>query len=405
MPIHIFQSEYFLFLLSFAALFSFAGNYFLIHLNKLTSNPLLRRYFHIPAKKSETGAVLLGGLPYAIVVIFSTVFLVYSGNFKFFLSNYEDKLISVWALSSLIFLIYGYLDDKYELRPMVKLAAQFIAVLAFSLLVSRVLSYQRPHLVFIGLFFFGMGSVNGCNLIDGLDTLILKVSIPSFISYFLVGMFYKSGILTGLSAICIIPLCVYYLFNKEPAKIHLGEIGGTFIGFTLVLLAAVAYKVGRPTYAPINATFAAAIPLNFAMVEVGISFLRRLYMKKTPFKGDRLHLHHILLIHRKISPSNAASLISIVNIIAIAVSSYVGVNSSWFLAYAVHTIMLYGFQWHIGKNYWKVENHISFKPKMILNYLRKKDDDKLETLHLPDFKTKPEKNESREKESDIKKAS
>ena len=76
----------------------------------------------------------------------------------------------------------------------------------------------------------------------------------------------------------------------------------------------------------------ALTPLILPVAEVFIRFIRRVLSNKSPFKGDRLHMHYILSNNYGFSPSTASTLISIVNMIGIGI-----VFSTYFL-FRIHSL-------------------------------------------------------------------
>ena len=94
------------------------------------------------------------------------------------------------SLGAIVIVITGMLDDRYDIRPIIKLSGQLIAA---SFLISSGLIIERITLPLIGMIDLGMFSVlitilwvvgitNAINLIDGLDGLATGVSTIGLIS-------------------------------------------------------------------------------------------------------------------------------------------------------------------------------------------------------------------------------
>src|SRR5699024_8637447 len=88
------------------------------------------------------------------------------------------------VLGSCTIIFIGLLDDRYDIRPIIKLSGQIIAA---TFLISSCLIIERVTLPFIGLIDLGplsvlitilwvVGITNAINLIDGLDGLATGVS-------------------------------------------------------------------------------------------------------------------------------------------------------------------------------------------------------------------------------------
>jgi len=78
----------------------------------------------------------------------------------------------------------------------------------------------------------------------------------------------------------------FLVFNFNPAKIFLGEGGSLFVGYILGILAIVS-----------NGKIAVTLLiLGIPLLDAAWVILRRIFIeKKSPFKGDKKHLHFRLL--------------------------------------------------------------------------------------------------------------
>lgn len=340
--------------------------------------PSLRKFLYVPARKSLTNAVQLGGFPYAMGT--------YAGLFLtgYFNQPYLKQISLYWLSASSFIVIYGYLDDKFELRPVVKLGFQFFSVILFSLLYSFTLVQNFQALFFYVIFLWSFGSLNGSNLLDGLDTLTIKLASTNFL---LVGaIFYFTGMPEGfeLSAIFISGLAAFYFFNKEPSTIHMGEIGGSFLGSIYVFCSILIFAHLNGKYGAWDRTAICLMPLNLPMVESGMSFLRRIYNKKSPFSGDKLHIHHILKIHMGFSATTSSTLFALgyAFTIGLAVPLF---YVSPLVGYISHIGIMITAYILVGGKYWNGEDTLSINPKELFNTLRKKDVMIIESSSIDDF--------------------
>ena len=359
------------------------GQIFLLLAGKLRGHAICRRFFYVPARKSSTNALQLGGLPVALTVMIAMFFFL-NQSFIDFVAD-EGAILVYGLLSSGLVVIYGYLDDKYELRPIVKLIAQVLAVFIFALMSSQILMPEHSVIAFIVVGLWGLGVINGSNLLDGLDTLALKLNMISYSLYLAMGIFFGNSAVVFVAAACAISLLSFYFVNRFPAKIHLGEIGGSYLGLTNIILAALLFRSANVAFDKLYAVGAALIPLCLPMVEVGVSFMRRLYNNKTPFKGDRLHVHYLLRNYYRFSVVKTSNIMTI----SYAISAII----SLVLALALHplvgacglTTMLVTLSMMVGRRYWVGENHIRFTSQHLLQYLSKKKIMVIETAMIDDF--------------------
>lgn len=282
----------------------------LCRLAKLPNTNFFKRYFYLRAGKSSE-ALLLGGLPLAIAFLTMII----SQNKNFNLAPFDFA----YLLSVSLIMIYGYLDDKFELRSLVKFSAQIITSFLFSLIIANNLGVDQSSVAFILIFTVGLGVINGVNLLDGLDTMTVKISGVVLISYSFLAYTYQldklmmtiGGISSGLA--------VFYIYNRKPAKIHLGEIGGATLGLTFLYLSCELFKASiNKGEGYLEATAMCLIPMTIYGVEVLVSSTRRLLKKRSPFVGDQFHIHHLLKHNKGFGiekTTNVISLFYLINII------------------------------------------------------------------------------------------
>jgi UDP-GlcNAc:undecaprenyl-phosphate/decaprenyl-phosphate GlcNAc-1-phosphate transferase len=136
-------------------------------------------------------------------------------------------------LSASLLFVAGLIDDRYPLKPYIKLALQIIAA-AITVLSGLDLHWTGNELLnrMITIFWL-VGITNAVNLLDNMDGLAAGISLISCI--FLAIVF---G-LNGQTAEMAIPLALagavagFLVFNFNPATIFMGDCGSMFLGFML----------------------------------------------------------------------------------------------------------------------------------------------------------------------------
>jgi UDP-GlcNAc:undecaprenyl-phosphate GlcNAc-1-phosphate transferase len=218
-------------------------------------------------------------------------------NLIFFLilkiADISSSEMYIIILCSLIFLIIGIVDDKYNLQAYSKFLSLLIILCFFfyffdNLIINNLKIYNyNIHFNNYIAFFFSILCVllfvNAFNLFDGIN---LQSSLYS--AYIFLFIFYK-GLYTELTLILLIPLSlIVYLNGKN--KIFMGNGGTLFLGCLISLLIIANYN---------KKNFVNADEIFLLMLVPGIDmfrlFLQRIFYKKNPFIGDREHLHHYLL--------------------------------------------------------------------------------------------------------------
>ena len=142
-----------------------------------------------------------------------------------------------YALSSgVILAIIGVLDDIYSLSPKLRLLAQAItAFLALYFLNGFTIHMLQPTSVIVTLLVSGIALIgivwfiNLYNFLDGID------GYASLESILVVGAFF---LLTGSSihVVLIAAIVGFLIWNWPKAKIFMGDVGSTQLGFILIVL-------------------------------------------------------------------------------------------------------------------------------------------------------------------------
>ncbi|HXH73689.1 MAG TPA: MraY family glycosyltransferase [Bacteriovoracaceae bacterium] len=314
----------------------------------------MRRWLLVNADKSDSNALQVGGIPFSLIsmVAISSIFLF----FRYLFQGNQAEILHYALYSWIGILVYGYLDDKYEIRPVVKLASQMFLISIFCLKASQLIYPQNSAIAFLWMLFFSTAVVNGSNLIDGLDTISFKVSSVIYLAFLVLAAPVQNLPALFISCACFFHMCGFYFFNREPAKIHLGEVGVSCLGFSYIVLGVLTYERYAHFNPSLSALSKALFPCVLPLVELTSSFLRRLLTGKAAFKGDRLHIHHILHDVKELSASTASSLIGgfyfVYVIICLMLMEYYSSEISFMVLVFLTSVtyLLVGWKtWFVGK--------------------------------------------------------
>ncbi len=159
----------------------------------------------------------------------------YAGITIFYLNGIIDKVLFYSLLSGILLAIVSLIDDVIGLKPLIRLIVQFIsAILAFiflnglrSLIIPEIeMNYQFIiyPLTIIGMVWF----INLFNFMDGVDGF---ASVEAIIICAVLFVF-SWNFSTILLIICITG---FLCWNWPKAKIFMGDVGSTQLGFILVV--------------------------------------------------------------------------------------------------------------------------------------------------------------------------
>ncbi len=209
----------------------------------------------------------------------------------------SSQLFAIW-IGGGILIILGILDDIFRLPALIKLVVQLcvagIAV-SFGILIEHITLFGA-HIEF-GYFsipitmLWIVGLSNAINLIDGLDGLSCGISAITSFSIFMVMLItgdYTAALITAI----LTGSCLGFLpYNKNPAKIFMGDTGALFLGYTLSIISVQGlFKL--------HTMLSFLVPLSiFALpiFDTLIAIIRRVLHGQSPFHPDRGHFHHKLV--------------------------------------------------------------------------------------------------------------
>lgn len=205
---------------------------------------------------------------------------------------FKDPILTKVLMASIPLVFAGTVDDIYELKPVYKILSQMASASLWLYLNGPLeLFYGK---VIGGPYFGGMISglflltlTNAFNLLDGIDG---QTGFVSFITFLAIAVIDPTlGHSSEIVAACVVG---FLFINYPPAKIYLGEVGSSFLGF-----AAAALALRLPTVPSEWGSFWA---MNFLFAlpfcDIMHAMIRRLHRGQPPWWGDREHFHHKLLV-------------------------------------------------------------------------------------------------------------
>lgn len=240
----------------------------------------------------------LGGVAIFLGFYFSTLM------FRVLCDSVE--LSALCAASVLLFFV-ALKDDLISTAPILRLFFQFLIAIII-VLVGQVYFYHIPFFGSDGIWavmvnmvvttVFIVAIINAMNFIDGIDGLAGLISFFIFIVFG--GVFYEYG----ENSYAFISLALagstlgFLLFNWNPAKIFMGDIGSMLLGvfiavFAIKLSNLEPLRLGLITVK--NPTTLALALLIVPIMDMITVIIIRTYLRLSPFNADKRHTHHRLL--------------------------------------------------------------------------------------------------------------
>lgn len=191
---------------------------------------LMRNILDIPNERSSHTQPTPKGGGLAIVISW------YAGITFLFLTGSLNKNLYFALLCGILLAIISLIDDLYDIKPYIRLIAQTTAAIASLIFLNGI----QPVLVFginifsnmilavitiVGMVWF----INLYNFLDGIDGYAsIEAIMISMALYLFAG--------ESITLILIASVAGFLIWNWPKAKIFMGDVGSTQLGFILIVL-------------------------------------------------------------------------------------------------------------------------------------------------------------------------
>ena len=276
----------------------------------------------------KKGTPTMGGISFIIAIVISLIVAMFLDS-----SNIQYYILFIYTTIS--FSIIGYIDDMLivvkkkndGLAPRKKLMLQILFSVIFYILVTfiykdfnyihiPVFDYNLniSYFYIIFLVFWQTGFSNAVNLTDGLDGLATSVTIITTSTFALLA--YKENNFPVLVFCLTIvgALIGFLLFNRNPAKIFMGDTGSLALGGILAAISVILHKEVAFLF----------IGLVYILETLSV-IIQVAYFKKTGkriFKMSPLHHHFELSGYGEVK---TVYIFVIIAVISSAIGYFVGV--------------------------------------------------------------------------------
>lgn len=245
-------------------------------------------------RKHHRGAIpLVGGLCFFAGTLVGLSYL-----------GYVDRFVGSVMVSAVFIVLAGAFDDLHSLGVRARLAIEAGAA-ALVIAATGVYVNQLGVLPGIGELQLGVlgipftilavvGLINAFNMLDGVDGLAASVAMTSIAAILLFdhGTGVKPGALWMLQVLfaALIPYLCVNLGWPDGRKIFMGDAGSMLLGFFLAFCLVYLSQGGVARVAPVDVLWCVALPV----IDTLSVIWRRVRLGRSPFRPDRLHLHHLL---------------------------------------------------------------------------------------------------------------
>ena len=203
-----------------------------------------------------------------------------------------------FLFSSIVIAALSFYDDFHAVSFRIKLGGQIIATIVG---LTAGIVIDRVHLPVFGevnmgawaypiTFLWILGLTNAYNFIDGLDGLAASTAVVAA-SFFAYISFQQGSHFIYLASLTLAGASVGFLgFNWSPAKIFMGDVGSTFLGFSFAVMAIIAARYDHSH----TSFFVVPLLLFHFIFDTVFTFFRRLLAHEHVFTAHRSHLYQLL---------------------------------------------------------------------------------------------------------------
>jgi UDP-GlcNAc:undecaprenyl-phosphate/decaprenyl-phosphate GlcNAc-1-phosphate transferase len=248
---------------------------------RIVDHPAARKVHAVPIPR-------IGGMAMAIGVLLAAIIVVpLQPADRYFL------------IAGGILIVFGALDDRFDLDYRIKMAAQVLAagivVFAGDTQIHAITLEDRiplPDWVSVPLtVVFLVGITNAINLADGLDGLAGGTTFLCLCA--LAMLAYSDGHLsaTALALAFAGAVLGFLRFNTFPASIFMGDAGSQLLGFAVGVLSLRVTQSGNSDVSAATPILLLALPI----LDTLSVMVQRVSEGRSPFSADKNHIHHKLL--------------------------------------------------------------------------------------------------------------
>lgn len=202
--------------------------------------------------------------------------------------------------------VVGVVDDITDIKPWQKVAGQLLAGAALVVFgirpelsgLAESLGWRISENVELALgvpivIVFVLGATNSLNLLDGIDGLCGSVTVVMGVGMLVLAIFsgggqasqVEQGVRVIISLSLIGAVCGFLPFNRQPAKIFMGDAGSMLLGFVIAAMMILFSDVSLKWW------MASVVVFGLPILDTAVAFARRWINKRPFFVSDRGHIY------------------------------------------------------------------------------------------------------------------
>jgi UDP-GlcNAc:undecaprenyl-phosphate GlcNAc-1-phosphate transferase len=234
-------------------------------------------------KKHQVETPIAGGL----VILVSLMITL--GILQLQLSNEVRGIL----LGTLVMMLWGLIDDRFNLRPSHKIFGQLLAALIVIGFGVQVHITKIDWLDFLITLFWFIGITNAFNFVDSMDGLAVGLAGIASAFFMLVTLDSAQPELAFLSAAFMGTMIGCFFFNAPPARMFLGDSGSLMLGFSLAAIG-IAYTPAQAGLPQGVSWFVPILVLGVPIFDMALVVVSRFRKRRPIYLANTDHVYHRL---------------------------------------------------------------------------------------------------------------
>lgn len=243
-------------------------------------------------KTHQESIPYLGGLAIIIPVLLLAII------GQLILVEKSDYLLrtTLLLLPAIVLAMVGLFDDIKNLSAFSRFFVQSLIAVSATLYLAKlgysvsILSNEIANLI-LSIFWL-VGITNAFNFFDNLDGGATGITIVASLTLFLFGLWGDQYLISSISLALVGAGLGFLWWNRNPARIYLGDSGALFIGFFL----AISLLQFEPNIeSRVASALFPVLILALPIIDTTVAVLSRLLRGDSIFQGGRDHLSHRLI--------------------------------------------------------------------------------------------------------------
>ena len=204
----------------------------------------------------------------------------------------------IYIVCGIIIAYLGWRDDVSSLSTRVRFAVQGLvaAVSIYGLGYFKTVTiplFGELHLGVIGViitFLWIIGLTNAYNFMDGIDGIAGGVALAGGLGWMMLASNMRNAFVFWIALAIAASSLGFLAHNWSPAKIFMGDVASTFLGYTFAVLPLLSADQGG------DALMLGTLLMWTFIMDAGVTFIRRALKRENVFSAHRTHLYQRLVI-------------------------------------------------------------------------------------------------------------